>query len=444
MELTLSVTKKQAAFIRAGEDEVLYGGAAGGGKSYGQVVDAFLYAMQYPKSRQLLLRSSFPALERSLILTALDIIPKALYTYSSTKHKMRFTNGSLLEFGFLAADTDVTAYQSAEYDVIRFDELTHFSEYQYLYMISRLRGTSGYPKQMKSTTNPGSRGHGWVRARFITPGNPETPFSSDGDRTRIFIPARVVDNRFLMEKDADYLSRLRLLPENEKKALLYGEWDIFEGQFFSEFSRGRHAAVPEEIPAHHRRFRSLDYGLDMTACYWWAIDEAGRLTCYRELYKSGLTLSEAAREILNLTPREEKIAYTVASPDLWNRRQDTGRSGAEIMAAEGLTGLIKADNRRVPGWRVLREYLRRDTIRIFENCPNLLRSLPALLYDPHTPEDASGSPHEITHAPESARYAVMSRPPPAQTLKPVQSGRFTPGELEDFKEKKNSNILKRR
>ncbi len=444
MEVSLSVTPRQAAFIRADEDEVLYGGAAGGGKSFGQVVDAFRYAMEYPKSRQLLLRSSFPALERSLILTALEIIPKALYSYSSTKHKMRFVNGSLLEFGFLASDTDVTIYQSAEYDVIRFDELTHFTEYQYLYMVSRLRGTSGYPKQMKSTTNPGSRGHSWVKTRFIAPAPPNARLYTPEGRTRIFIPAKIEDNSFLMQKDADYLSRLQLLPENERKALLYGEWDVFEGQFFSEFLREKHVITPEEIPEGYKRFRSLDYGLDMTACYWWAVAPDETLLCYRELYESGLTLSEAAREIRKRTPPEERIAYTVASPDLWNRRQDTGKSGVEIMAEEGLCGLIKADNRRVPGWRVLREYLRREKIRIFSSCVNLVRTLPALLYDSRTPEDAASSPHEITHAPESARYAVMSRPLPALAPKPARVGCFTPGELADLKEKSENEIQKRR
>ncbi len=441
MELTLAVTKKQAAFIGAEADEVLYGGAAGGGKSYGQVADAFLYALRYPKSRQLLLRSSFPALERSLILTAREMIPRALATYRSTQHKMVFTNGSSLEFGFLASDSDVTMYQSAEYDVIRFDELTHFTEYQYLYMLSRLRGTSGYPKRMKSTTNPGSRGHAWVRDRFISPAPPETLFGKG--TTRLFIPARVEENAFLMEKDPEYLSRLLLLPENEKKALLYGEWDIFEGQFFGEFSRQRHVTPPTEIPTWHKRFRSLDYGLDMTACYWWAVDGEGKLTCYREFYKSGLTLSEAAREILAHSPPEEKIVYTVASPDLWNRRQDTGKSGMEILAEAGLSGLIRADNRRIPGWRVLREYLRSGHISIFETCVNLIRTLPALVYDSHTPEDAADSPHEITHAPEAVRYAVMSRPASA-VPKRERKGRFTPGELEDLKEDLNAEIKKRK
>lgn len=438
--LSLAVTKKQAAFIRADADEVLYGGAAGGGKSYGQIVDAFLYGLRYPASKQLLLRASFPALERSLIMTALEMIPRALYTYKSAKHKLYLTNGSLLEFGFLANDTDVTMYQSAEYDVIRFDELTHFTEYQYVYMLSRLRGANTFPKQMKSSTNPGSRGHTWVKARFIDPAPPFTVFGEE--TTRLFIPARVEENHFLMEQDEKYVKRLQTLPENEKKALLYGDWNIFEGQFFGEFNNDKHVVHPTEIPSHYKRFRSMDYGLDRTACHWWAVDEEGNLTIYREFCQSGLTLSEAAREIVRLTPKTESIAYTVASPDLWNRRQDTGRSGVEIMAGEGLWGLIRADNRRIAGWRVLREYLRGEKIHIFSHCMEIIRTLPALLYDKHVPEDAADYPHDITHAPESVRYGIMSRPP-LVTVKKERTGRFTPGELADIREQNEDAIKKR-
>ncbi|MDD6309039.1 MAG: terminase family protein [Clostridia bacterium] len=440
MQMTLSVTKKQAEFMQASADEVLYGGAAGGGKSYGQVVDAFLFGLRYKGSRQLLLRSSFPALERSLILTALTILPKAFYVYSSTKHIIKLKNGSVLEFGYLASDADVTIYQSAEYDVIRFDELTHFTAYQYIYMLSRLRGANTFPKQMKSTTNPGSRGHTWVKSRFIDPAPPGEVFGED--TTRVFIPAKIQDNKFLMEKDKDYIKRLRALPENEKKALLYGEWDIFEGQFFGEFDRGRHVVAPSEIPAYHKRFRSMDYGLDMTACHWWAVDGEGNLTVYREFYQSGLTLSEAAKEIVRLSPPEETIAYTVASPDLWNRRQDTGKSGIEIMAAAGLVGLVRADNRRVAGWRVLREYLRQGKICFFSHCLHIIRTLPALLYDKRCPEDAQDSPHEITHAPESIRYGVMSRPPLVVEQKKL-GGKFTPGELADIADAKKDSIRRR-
>ena len=143
-------------------------------------------------------------------------------------------------------------YQSAEYDVIRFDELTHFTEYMYVYMLSRCRGANPYPKYIKSSTNPGGIGHSWVKARFIDIGEPNTIHNikqEDGTTTsRIFIPSLVQDNLFLMSNDPDYLKRLQNLPEKEKKALLYGEWDIFDGQFFTEFKRDIHVCKPFKIP----------------------------------------------------------------------------------------------------------------------------------------------------------------------------------------------------
>ena len=146
MDVKFKLTSKQKLFIDADCDEVLYGGAAGGGKSYGQIIDAFLFAMKYPKSKQLILRTTFPELERSLIMVSLEVIPKELYIYNQSKHRMRFKNGSIIEFGYLSSDSAVTMYQSAEYDIIRFDELTHFSEYQYTYMQSRIRGVNDFPK----------------------------------------------------------------------------------------------------------------------------------------------------------------------------------------------------------------------------------------------------------------------------------------------------------
>lgn len=443
MDYNINITEKQKQFIDAVQDEVLYGGAAGGGKSYGQVVDAFLSAVKHPGIKQLILRTSFPELERSLIMTALEIIPAPLYKYNSSKHRLVFTNGSVIEFGYLTCDSDVTQYQSAEYDIIRFDELTHFSEYQYTYMLSRIRGINSFPKQVKSSTNPGSAGHNWVKERFIHPSPPGQEYTDGAGRTRIFISARVQENPFLMNSDPDYIKRLKALPDKEKKALLYGDWDIFEGQYFPEFSREKHIVRGITPPSYHKKFRSLDYGLDMTACYWWAVDSEGVCTLYREFYKKGLTLSEAAREIVALTPENESIAYTAASPDLWNRRQDTGKSGMEIMAEQGLVGLVRADNRRVEGWRVLREYLKEGRLKICDHCVNIIRTLPALTHDRSRPEDAADSPHEITHAPEAVRYGIMSRPP-VTIVKPRLTGRYTPGEMEDLSIKDNKRIVKRR
>jgi len=426
--MDISISKKQKAFIDAKADEVLFGGAAGGGKSYGQLIDAFLYALKYAGSKQLVLRRTYPELEKSLIRVSLELYPAAVYKYNSANHMGRFINGSLIDFAYCDSEKDVYKYQSAEYDVIRFDELTHFSEQMYIYLISRLRGANDFPKQIKSSTNPGGVGHQWVKSRFIDIGEPNrehhTPIGS-----RIFIPSRVQDNSFLLEKDPEYLIRLENLDEDTKKALLYGNWDIFEGQYFREFNRDIHTIPPFSIPPHWQRFRCLDYGQDTCCCLWCAVDESRRIYVYRELHEPGLILSVAAQRILDRTPSTEQIRYTVASPDLWNKQQSSGESGAEVMFKAGLKGLMKADNARIQGWRLMREYLQvvpdefgQDSarIKIFSTCPNLIKSIPALIYDDKNIEDCDTEPHQFTHAPDALRYGLMSRPPLTRVIVPLE------------------------
>ncbi len=423
MKREIEVTEKQAAFIKTDADEVFFGGAAGGGKSCAQVIDALFFAYSHAGSRQLVLRRTFPELERSIVPLCRRFYPKEAGKYISSKHVWRFKNGSLIELGYLEAEEDVTRYQSAEYDVIRFDELTHFTESQYLYMLSRLRGANGFPKQMKSTGNPGGVGHAFVKKRFI-----DDPDAVVNGRRFQFIPSFVRDNRFLTEADPGYEKRLSELPEKERRRLLEGDWNFFDGAYFSEFSPAVHIVKPFDLSGY-TRFRSLDYGLDMTACLWWAVDAKGDMYIYRELYESGLTLSQAAERITERTPPFEDIVYTVASPDLWNRRQESGFSGAEIMYSAGLTGLIPADSGRVRGLRRLRELLRCDggtspKLRFFEGCcPNLVRCLPLLRHSDRDPEDVAGEPHEITHAPESLRYGAMSRPSVPEKGTPAPSER---------------------
>ena len=182
---------------------MLYGGAAGGGKSYGQVIDALLYAQRYAGSKQVILRRTFPELDRSIIRTAMGLYPKSMYSYNSQGHSMKMQNGSIIDFSYCATDRDLIKFQSIDYDTIRFDELTHFTEYQYSYITSRLRGANSFPKQIKSTTNPGNVGHTWVKKRFVSPAPPGKMFTGDKG-TRIFIPAKVDDNTFLMKHDPDY------------------------------------------------------------------------------------------------------------------------------------------------------------------------------------------------------------------------------------------------
>ena len=345
MKLSLSVTRKQKEFIDSSASEVLFGGAAGGGKSYGQMVDALLFALKYPGSKQLVLRRSFAELDKSLIRTSLSLFPKEIYSFNSSSHTGRFKNGSIIDFGYCAAENDVYQYQSAEYDVIRFDELTHFTENQYVYLISRVRGANVFPKQIKSSTNPGGVGHGWVKERFVDPSPAGQKFLGEDGMERIFIPALLSDNKFLSEGDPTYKKRLLALPEREKKALLYGDWNIFEGQYFTEFNYAKHVISPFEIPRHWRKYRTIDYGLDRLACLWIACAPDGTCYVYREFCKSNLTISQAAQEICRRTPPGEEIYVTLAPPDLFSRSQETGKTKAAIFSEYGVS-FTKTSNDR--------------------------------------------------------------------------------------------------
>lgn len=440
--MDIEITEKQEQFINSNAFETFFGGAAGGGKSYGQLVDALLYASNYPKSKQIIFRRTFPDLERSIIRTSLELYPKEIASYNSSKHTWKFKNGSIIDFGYIDNEKDVYKYQSAEYDVIRFDELTHFTEYMYVYMISRCRGTNSYPKGLKSSGNPGGIGHSWVKERFIDLGEANKIHDvkqEDGTTTsRIFIPSFVQDNLFLMTNDPDYLIRLQNLPEKEKKALLYGDWDIFDGQFFTEFRRDIHVCKPFEIPKTWRIFRTRDYGLDMCACYWIALDWNMNAYVYKELYESNLIVSEAARKINEMTTEEIYCDY--APPDLWNRNKDTGKSTMDIFAENGQY-LTKADNNRVTGWLAVHEWLKviedeqgqkTSKLHIFSNCVNLIRTLPALQHDEKNPNDVANEPHELTHAPDALRYFCTMYQLPKKLATSLPDGRYTKTELEDL------------
>jgi len=445
MEISLTVTEKQKAFIDATESEVLFGGAAGGGKSYGQIVDALIFALKYPASKQLILRRTFAELEKSLIRTALALYPRDLFSFNASTHTGKFPNRSVIDFGYCASELDVYQYQSAEYDVVRFDELTHFSENQYVYLLSRVRGANGYPKQVKSSTNPGGIGHTWVKARFVDRAAAGVPFDGDNGLRRIFLPALLDDNRFLSEGDPDYRRRLLALPDRERKALLHGDWNIFDGQYFDEFSARLHVTEPFEIPKSWRKFRTVDYGLDRLACLWIALSPDGVSYVYREYCESGLPISAAADAMLRMTPDSEDIYATLAPPDLWHRTQESGKSKATLFSEYGVN-FTKTSNDRETGWLAIKELLRERKqsftsddefhntgvgLKIFKTCTELIRCLPALAIDKLKPSDCMNEPHDITHAPDALRgYAIFNKRPASI---PSQKTRvWTPDMWEDY------------
>ena len=423
--MDIQVTKKQQAFMEAREDEVLYGGAAGGGKSYVQLIDALVYGITYPGMKQLVLRRSFPELERSLIRVMLEIYPQQIYSYNSSKHTLRFNNGSIIDFGFCDNESDVYKYQSAEYDVIRIDEATHFTQMMYEYLRTRIRGANTFPTQMKCSTNPGNVGHQYFKSRFIDCMPPMTTYEVKNPRTgkvqtRLFIPSRVTDNKFLMEADPDYVARLEDLPTDQRKALLEGSWDLYEGQFFPEFDRDIH--VIKTLPERTRDWRiyfTCDYGLDMFAGLFIACDEKDNAYVMGEIYQPNVIISEAAKLIgqkrrqLGIVKCDEYLGPS----DMWIRRQETGKSVADIFRTSGIL-LHKTSRNRIAGWAATKEWLHpyRDEqgiltsrLKIHESCVNLIRTLPALQYDKNRPSDAAVQPHEITHAPDALRGFCVYR-----------------------------------
>lgn len=455
-KLYLELTKTQKSFMDANADEVLFGGAAGGGKSYGQLVDALVYALKYPKSKQLILRKTYPELEHSLIMVSLGFYPKSVCSYSSTTRKWSFINGSLIEFGYCAARADVFRYQGAEYDVIRFDELTHFTEEQYTYLISRVRGVNSYPKMVKSSTNPGGIGHNWVKHRFIEGLEPNKIHKDEETGvSRLFIPSFVQDNVFLMNADAEYVNRLKQLPENERKALLFGEWDIFDGQVFVEWKnshfgsktgRWSHIIEPFQIPKEWRRYRTFDFGYSKPfAVSWYAVDSDGRAYNYRELYGCtgtpdvGVkwTAQRIADEIRRIEDEEEKGNQIVgiADPAIWNSTGSVDGSIADMMEKRGVY-FEKGNHDRLAGKMQVHYRLAFDDeglpmIYFFNTCKNIIRTLPQLRYDPVRPEDVDTGQED--HLYDALKYFLMSNPIGIRENKKEKPREYGPLDTEKIK-----------
>ena len=404
-------TPRQQEFFRSRARYTAYGGARGGGKSWALRRKLIALCLRYPKIRCLLVRRSYAELKANHLRPLLLEYP-SLLSYRESEKCLYFPNGSTIALGYCASDRDCLRYQGQEYDVIAIDEATQLSEHQFTIFKACLRGVDDVPRRMYLTCNPGGIGHAWVKRLFID----RNFFPHEDPNDYRFISAQVYDNPTLLGADPNYVRQLETLPPKLKDAWLFGKWDVFEGQFFTEFHPDRHVIPTSEIPKNLRRFVALDYGFDMLAALLIGADDQGNLYVEREIACPDRTLREAAELVAELC-HGQHAEYATASPDLWNRRQDTGLSGFEIMqSVKGMPPMRRADNRRIPGWRVLREYLSSGTdspsLFIASSCNTLIDSLQALLCDTTRPEDAAGEPHAVTHAPEALRYAVMSRARP--------------------------------
>jgi len=419
---------KQTIFHNVGTDICMYGGAKGGGKSCALVMDALMYAVDYPGALIYLFRESYDDLEANIIREWKTKVPKELYEYSETKHIAKCINGSEVIFRYISNDQDADRYRGRSMDYIGVDELTKHSKESIQILLSCLRSPKGFPPRFRGTTNPGSKGHNWVKMDFVEATDYGKYIIKDPvtEQTISFIPATVYDNYVIMENDPNYVKRLENLPERERKAFLLGDWDLFEGQYFN-FVRSVHVVDNMVIPKEWDRYVSLDYGLDMLAAYWTAFDPQGKAHVYREAHVPNLIISEARELINSMTLPNENIVSYIAPPDLWNRRQDTGKSAAEIFSesADGIF-LIKASNDRVQGWYNMREWLRIHKVRdeqtgadifvsnmvISSECPCLIRGISESQADEKNPSDVAKEPHILSHSIDSIRYLLSNRPAP--------------------------------
>jgi phage terminase large subunit len=406
---------RQREFFASHARHTAYGGARGGGKSWAMRRKLVLLALATPELNALLLRRTLPELRENHLIPLLRELAGAA-AYNAAERVFRFPNGARLRLGYCDGQNDVYQYQGQEYDVIGLEEATHFTEEQMRFLTTCNRTVKpDFRPRMYYTCNPGNVGHAWVKRLFI-----ERRYES-GERPEDyrFIPARVWDNRVLLAADPDYVRALEALPEDLRRAHLDGDWDVHAGQYFREFSRQRHVVAPFDIPAWWKRFRSMDWGYNDPCCVLWhAVDGDGRVFTYRELYVRAMRADEVAAKIRQLSG-EEMIAYTVASPDMWQKRGAVlraeggfeGESIAELFAKAGVP-LTPADNARVAGWQRVRGYLApapdgTPLWQVFPCCEALIRTLPLLVYDAHDREDAADGED---HAPEALRYALMSRP----------------------------------
>jgi hypothetical protein len=442
---------RQEAFIACPADDVGFGGARGGGKSDGVVGDFIDHEETYGEHAIGMAFRRERTQLTELIERAKQVLTPLSFKWHEQDKYFRGPKGGRLRFTYLENDSDADAYQGHSYTRLYPEEMGTFpSEAPINKMQATLRSGHGVPCQMKGTCNPGGPGHQWVKTRYNLAGRVhqvirqdfifENPFTKKKiPKTRVFIPSRVTDNRYLGD---DYVANLYQVGSHSLvQAWLNGDWDVVEGAFFDCWSNEQHVIRPFEIPDDWLRFRSMDWGSAKPfSVGWWAVvgdrfeiyESAhsnvalprGAIIRYREWYgKSApnvglkLTAEEVAQGILEREQPGEAnlIRYGVMDPAAF--AVDGGPSIAERMGAKGVI-FRRADNKRVSqkgaigGWDQMRARLKGDgerpMIYTFSTCVDSIRTIPALQHDADKPEDLDTDGED--HAADEWRYACMSRP----------------------------------
>lgn len=433
------------AIKKAWVPELLFGGAAGGGKTAFMLGD---FAQDVPTPagpywHGILFRGTYPQLEE-VIKQSLEMYPQWFgpdnVRWTEKDKTWRWKNGATLKLRFLEHENDWMEYQGHQYGWIGYDELTTWpTPENYLRMKARLR--SARPevkfKRIRASANPGGPGHEWVKEYFGIGRYPKgrvllTPEDGSG-MTRMFLPSRVQDNRILLDADPGYVARLQSLGSPELvRAWLEGDWNVVQGAYFPEFTPQKHVIRPFEIPSDWPRFRAMDWGSAAPfAVYWAAMSDGsvapdgkvypkGALIVYREWYgaKSAnvgikATAEEVALGIVERTPDWEKISDMVIDPAAFAMNGGPSIAERMMMAVGGKNlSMRRGDNKRIPGWDQVRERLKGNgdapMLYFFSTCQHAIRTIPSLQHDLTKAEDVDTEGED--HAADAIRYLCMMRP----------------------------------
>lgn len=422
---------KQRLFHDATEFDVLYGGAAGGGKSVAIVAEGIRAAIRYPGLRILLVRRTYDELAESIwpVLRKFGYAETVGGIWNGTEKELRFVNGSLFRFRYMDNAVDASRRQGGQYQLLLVDEATLMPPgVVEILKFERLRSGEGLPVLgVRATCNPGGPSHGAVKARYIEPTNYGAhPATDEQGMTIRFIQAKASDNPHL---DAGYRRRLDAIPDpNRRAAMRDGDWDRWEGQMFPELSRDRHVLAPITLPDGWRRYNGIDWGYAKPWCVLWvAVDEDGRAWVYREIYESQVGEAEQAARIIAAEVRPgqepEQVASRWADDAMWATRGDA-KPIAQAYADGGvyLTPAGKGPGSRIIGWQRVHSYLADGPacahhralgwttcpmLHLFSTCTHLYNELKDL---PHAtkgnPEDADTNAPD--HAADALRYVLVN------------------------------------
>ncbi len=436
---------RQVEFMSRPEDEVFYGGAAGGGKSDALVIEA-LRQIDKPEYNAIIFRKTYKQLDEIIKKSQRYYrIAEPRAKYNASTHVWTFPSGATIHFGSMPHKDSYFDYQGRSYAYIGFDELTHFTWDEYSYMFSRNRADGpGIKSYIRATGNPGGIGHGWVKERFITSMPPDTTKvfkeeveTPDGGKitvsmSRRFVPSLVFDNKALLANDPKYLADLASLPEAKKKALLYGDWNSFSGQVFTEWRDNpdnyksginTHVTEPFDIPREWKRYRTYDFGYTKPFAFIWAaMSPDGIMYIYREYYgatdtpNEGIRMeageqAEKVREIEDNFERGNEI-LGVADPAIWDESRGKSGSVIEAFTRHGIY-FEKGKNARLSGKMEFHNRLRFDKngkpmLYVFSNCRNVIRTIPNLIYAKTNVEDVDTECED--HIYDAMRYLFMAHP----------------------------------